>query len=33
MRGSAWERRTVRAASLAVAAVGCAWLIERLFFR
>ena len=31
MRGSAWERRTVRAASLAVATVGCGWLIERLF--
>jgi len=33
MRGSAWEPRVVRTASLAVAAVGCAWLIERLFFR
>jgi hydrogenase/urease accessory protein HupE len=31
MRGSSWEPRTVQAASLAVAAVGCAWLIERLF--
>jgi hydrogenase/urease accessory protein HupE len=31
MRGSVWEPRVVRAASLAVAAVGCAWLIERLF--
>jgi hydrogenase/urease accessory protein HupE len=30
MRGSIWEPRTVQAASLAVAAVGCAWLIERL---
>lgn len=31
MRGSAWEPRIVRAASLAVAAVGGAWLVERLF--
>lgn len=30
LRGSAWEPRTVQAASLAVAAVGCVWLIERL---
>ena len=30
MRGSAWEPRTVQAASLAVGAVGCAWLVERL---
>ena len=32
IRGSVWEPRVVRAASLAVAAVGCTWLIERLFF-
>jgi len=31
MRGSAWEPRIVRTASLAVAAVGGAWLVERLF--
>ncbi len=31
MRGSVWEPRTVQAASLVVAVVGCAWLIERLF--
>jgi hydrogenase/urease accessory protein HupE len=31
MRGSVWEPRVVRAASLAVAAVGSAWFIERLF--
>ena len=30
LRGSAWEPRIVRAASLAVAVIGCAWLIERL---
>ena len=30
MRGSAWEPRIVRTASLAVAAVGGAWLVERL---
>jgi len=28
---SVWEPRIVRAASLAVAAVGCAWLVRRLF--
>ena len=33
MRGSVWEPRVVRAASLAVAAIGGAWLIERLFLR
>lgn len=33
MRGSAWEPRTVQAASLAVAAVGFAWLVERLIVR
>lgn len=33
MRDSAWEPRTVQAASLAVAAVGCAWLIQRLILR
>ena len=27
-----WEPRMVRAASLAVAAVGLAWFVERLFF-
>lgn len=31
MRGSVSEPRVARAASLVVAAVGCAWLIERLF--
>ncbi len=31
MRGSVWEPRMLRAASLVVAVVGCAWLIERLF--
>jgi hydrogenase/urease accessory protein HupE len=31
MRGSVWEPRIARAASLAVAAVGCAWLVRRLF--
>jgi hypothetical protein len=32
MRGKAWESRAVRTASLAVAAVGLAWLVDRLFF-
>jgi hypothetical protein len=30
MRGSAWEPRIVRAASLGVAAFGLTWLVERL---
>lgn len=30
MRGSAWEQRIVRAASLGVAAFGLVWLVERL---
>ena len=30
MRGSAWEPRIVRAASLGVAAFGLVWLVERL---
>ncbi len=32
MRGWQWEPRVVRAASFAVAAVGLAWFVERLFF-
>ena len=32
MRNWSWEPRVVRAASLAVAAVGLAWFVERLFF-
>jgi len=32
MRGWQWEPRVVRAASLAVAAVGFTWFVERLFF-
>ena len=32
MSGAAWEGRLVRAASLAVALTGGAWLVERLFF-
>jgi hydrogenase/urease accessory protein HupE len=32
MRNWPWEPRVVRAASLAVAAVGLAWFVERLFF-
>ena len=31
MRGSDWEPQVIRAASVAVAAVGFAWLVERLF--
>jgi hypothetical protein len=31
MRGAAWEPRLVRAASLAVAAAGLVWLVERAF--
>lgn len=31
MSGKTWEPRAIRAASLAVAAVGLAWLVERLF--
>ena len=30
MRRSRWEPRIVRAASLAVAVIGCVWLVERL---
>lgn len=32
MRGSAWEPRVVRAASLGVVVMGVAWLVERVFF-
>lgn len=32
MRGSVWEPRVVKTASLAVAVVGLAWVVERLFF-
>jgi hydrogenase/urease accessory protein HupE len=32
MRGKTWEPRAVRTASLAVAAVGLAWFVERVFF-
>ncbi len=32
MRGSGWESGMVRAASLGVAVMGLAWLVERLFF-
>ena len=32
MRGSIWEPRLVRTASLAVALVGAAWFVQRLFF-
>ncbi len=32
MHGKAWERRAVRAASLAVAAAGLTWFVERAFF-
>ena len=31
MRGRSWEPRIVQAASIAVAAAGLAWLVERLF--
>jgi hypothetical protein len=32
MRGTAWEPRVVRAASLGVVVMGLAWLVERVFF-
>ena len=32
LRRLAWERRIVQLASLALAAAGLAWLVERLFF-
>jgi hydrogenase/urease accessory protein HupE len=32
MRGKSWEPRVVRAASAGVAAVGLAWLVQRVFF-
>jgi len=32
MRGRSWEPRVVRAASIGVAAVGLAWLVQRVFF-
>ena len=32
MRGRSWEPRVVRAASIGVAAIGLAWLVQRVFF-
>jgi len=32
MRGRSWEPRLVRAASIGVAAIGLAWLVQRVFF-
>jgi hypothetical protein len=32
MRDKSWEPRVVQAASLGVAAVGLAWLVQRVFF-